>query len=80
MSVFENINHAWLSTILLSAWGFIVPGLAYIIISHPAYILTLLSATIGVKYSAILAPAITLMFLIWYNAHYPGVSMPTDGA
>ena len=28
MSVFENFNHALLSTILLSAWGFIVPGLA----------------------------------------------------
>ncbi len=32
MSVFENINHAGLSTILLSVWGFVVPGVAILIV------------------------------------------------
>ena len=25
MSVFENINHVWISTVLISIWGFVVP-------------------------------------------------------
>jgi hypothetical protein len=50
------IDHAKISTILLSAWGFIVPGLAAYIISNPTMILAILTATIGVKYAAILAP------------------------
>jgi hypothetical protein len=40
----------------------------------------MLTTTIGVKYAAILAPIIVTMFLVWYNAHYPGISMPTNGA
>ena len=28
MSVFEDIDHAKISTILLSAWAFIIPGIA----------------------------------------------------
>lgn len=80
MSVFENINHAKISTILLSAWAFIVPGLAAYIISNPGLILAMLTTTIGVKYAAILAPIIVTMFLVWYNAHYPGITMSTNGA
>jgi hypothetical protein len=80
MSVFEDINHAKISTILLSIWAFVVPGLATYIISNPTMILALLTATIEVKYAAILVPIILTMFLVWYNQHYPGISMPTNGA
>jgi len=80
MSVFENIDHAKISTILLSAWAFIVPGLAAYIIANPGLILAILTATIGIKYAAVLAPIIVTMFLVWYNAHYPGITMPTNGA
>ena len=74
MSVFENIDHAKISTILLSLWAFAVPGIAAFIISNPTYILALLTATIGIKYAAIIAPIILTMFLVWYNQHYPGIS------
>jgi hypothetical protein len=80
MSVFEDIDHAKISTILLSAWAFIVPGLTAYIISNPGLILAILTTTIGVKYAAILAPIIITMFLVWYNQHYPGISSTVDGA
>ena len=80
MSVFEDINHAKISTILISIWAFVVPGIAAFIISNPTYILALLTATIGVKYAAIIAPIILTAFLVWYNQHYPGITMPTNGA
>ena len=37
MSVFEDIDHAKISTILLSLWAFVVPGIAAYIISNPTY-------------------------------------------
>lgn len=80
MSVFENIDHAKISTILLSLWGVTLPVIAGYIFLNQGIIIAILSATIGVKYSAIIGPIILSLFLIWYNQHYPGVSMPTDGA
>ncbi len=54
MSVFENINHVWISTVLISIWGFVVPGVAILIVSHLTVILAFLVSTIGLKYATII--------------------------
>ena len=49
MSVFENIDHAKISTILLSLWAVMIPGIVAYIIGNPGLILAMLTATIGIK-------------------------------
>jgi hypothetical protein len=74
MSVFENIDHAKISTILLSLWAVMIPGIVAYIIGNPGLILAMLTATIGIKYATVLAPIMLSIILVWYNAHYPGIT------